>query len=55
MPPRLIVASTVKACSGPGHHVANRLNWVSVVNKLDYAHLHGFQFWLHAEKVNWRA
>ncbi len=55
MPPRLIVASTVKACSGPGHQVANRLNWVSVVNKLDYAHLHGFQFWLYAEKVNWRA
>ena len=50
-PPRLIVASTVRGCEGPGARVANRLNWVSVANKLDYVHLHGFEFWLHAEQV----
>ena len=50
-PPRLIVASTVRRCEGPGARVANRLNWASVANKLDYAHLHGFEFWLHAEQV----
>lgn len=51
-PPRLIIASTVRACEGPGAREANRLNWVSVANKLDYAHLHGFEFWLHAEQAS---
>jgi hypothetical protein len=41
----------VRRCDGPGASIANRLNWVSVINKLDYAHLHGFEFWLHAEQV----
>lgn len=50
-PARLIVASTVRRCEGPGARIANRLNWVSVANKLDYAHLHGFEFWLHTEQV----
>lgn len=49
-PPRLIIASTVRRCEGLGARVANRLNWVSIVNKLDYAHLHGFEFWLHVEQ-----
>jgi hypothetical protein len=51
-PPRLIIASTVRRCDGPDAGAANRLNWISVVNKLDYAHLHGVEFWLHAEQVH---
>jgi len=48
-PPRLIMATAVKSCKGPGSEEANRLNWASVAGKLDFAHLHGFELWLHHE------
>lgn len=45
------MATAVKSCTGPGSEEANRLNWASVAGKLDFAHLHGFELWLHHETV----
>ncbi len=43
--------TAVKRCTGPGATEANRLNWASLAGKMDFAHLHGFELWLHSEKV----
>lgn len=43
--------TAVKGCTGPGATEANRLNWASLAGKMDFAHLHGFELWLHGEKV----
>ena len=50
-PPRLIMMTAVKGCTGPGATEANHLNWASLAGKMDFAHLHGFELWLHSEKV----
>lgn len=51
-PPRLIVATATRACSG-GEDPAygNHLNALALANKLDFARLHGYELWVHAEKV----
>ncbi len=57
-PPHVTVATAIEPCDPngptPAHknwRHANWLNWVSVVNKQDYARLQGFDFMVTALQV----
>ncbi len=59
-PPHVTVATAIEPCDPngptPAHknwRHANWLNWVSVVNKQDYARLQGFDFMVAALQVRW--
>lgn len=46
------MATATRACTG-GEDSAygNHLNALALANKLDFAHLHGYELWVHAEQV----
>lgn len=49
--PHLTLATAVRPCKGVNATEGNRLNWAALQNKLDFAHLHGYDIWVHGEQV----
>ena len=46
------MATATKTCEvGKDPEHGNYLNTMALANKLDFAHLHGYELWVHAERV----
>ena len=46
------MATATRACTtGTDPAYGNHLNRLALSNKMDFAHQHGYELWVHAEKV----